>query len=396
MHKLLLLAAFVAAPAMADAQPQPDEQNVVVTGVRVQDFRDRLAACLARNCPPNEDADATLALAEALFLNGDYAGGRSAVRASIGRNRDEARGFPEPVADLYRANARLARHIGYDREARTSTFEILNALQAGIPAEDHRHFTARFEIAEMQMMSGNFNGARRELTRLRRAARDAGREDVALLAELRDVWYELIAFPASDARSRLITWSRDSSPAQRMRAVGSRILLARVYRSEGDIARSDALLAEIGAVARAGAHRRLVHSPRYQLFQADLNVGGGDNTLGEMVAFGNTLNRTTENYEDKWIDVGFWIMPNGRVSELEVLRRGASDDWAQPLLESIRGRLYNEGPEATYRLERFSMTAGFEAVTGTRVRRRGPAARVEYLDLTANQPGEQPAPPPSR
>jgi hypothetical protein len=392
MHRLTaFLVAALAMPAVAAevAQPaQPDEegQTIVVTGQRIRDFRDRLAQCLARNCPTNEDVDATLALAEALFLNGSYAEARTYVRDSISRNRRQAAAFPEPVSDLFRAGTRLSRHIGLDREARTSSFEILNALQAGIPVEDHRHFTARFEIAEMQMMAGSFAGARRELNRLIAHARAAGREDVAVLAELRGAWYELLAAPHSDARSQLISWSRDPSPANRIRAVGARILLARVYRGEGDTARSDALLAELGSVARAGAHRRLLFAPRYQLYQRDLSQTGDDVSVPS-----NVLNRVTENYEDKWIDVGFWINPDGRVSGLELLRSGANPDWAQPLLRSIGGRIYNEGAEQTYRLERYTMTAGFDTTTGSHIRRRGPGARVEYLDLTANAPAT-PAP----
>ena len=384
MRRLLPAALIAASSPLFAQQPAPAEgQNVVVTGVRIRDFRDRLAACLARRCPTNEDADATLALAEALFLNGDYADARSAVRASIGRNRSQARAFPEPVSDLFRANTRLARHIGLDREARTSAFEILNALQAGIPQEDHRHFTARFEIAEVQMMSGSPTGARRELMRLVRAARAAGREDVAILAELRDQWYEIVAFPGSDARGRLIEWTRLTAPDQRMRATGARILLSRLYRQEGNAARADALLAEVGAASLASPRRRLLHAPFYQLYQY------------ETTRMGNVLNRVTENYEDKWIDIGFWILPNGHVSGLEIVRQGANADWASPLLGSVRGRLYTEGPEPIYRLERYTMTAGFETVTGTRIQRRGPGARVEYLDLTANAPEQAPeaAPP---
>jgi hypothetical protein len=389
--RAIVLFALLAAGSPAFAQREDDQPAIVVTGVRIQDFRDRLAACLARRCPPNEDADATLALAEALFLNGDYPDAHVAVRASIGRNRDQARGFPEPVSDLYRANTRLSRHIGLDREARSSAFEILNALQAGIPQEDHRHFTARLEIAEVQMMSGNFSGARRELARLARVARAVGREDVATIAELRDRWYELIAAPhSSSAMSDLIEWSRRTEPAQRMRSIGARLLLARVYRGEGDNGRADALLAEIGRTTRMGAARRLFSAPRYQLFQYDVNLFEGE------VTGGNVLNRVTENYDDKWIDVGFWILPNGHVSGLEVLRQGAGSDWSDPLLTSIRGRLYSEGSEPTYRLERYTMTAGFETVTGTRVRRRGPGARVEYLDLTANEPAPPPTQPPSQ
>jgi hypothetical protein len=73
MHGLLLSALLQAASTHAPAAvpPQnPDNQTIVVIGNRIQMYRDRLAACLARNCPPDEDIDATTALAEALFLTG--------------------------------------------------------------------------------------------------------------------------------------------------------------------------------------------------------------------------------------------------------------------------------------------------------------------------------------
>lgn len=393
MRRVLLFTLIAAAsPALAQQPQQGDEQQtIVVTGQRIQDFRDALARCLARNCPTNEDADATLALAEALFLNGRYPEARTAVRGSIGRNRRQASAFPEPVSDLFRADTRLARHIGLDREARISAFEILNSLQAGIPAEDHRHFTARFEIADIQMMSGNFAGARRELARLARMARAAGREDVAITAELRDRAYELVAYPQGNTRSELIEWSQRTAPAERMRAMGARILLARFYRSEGNTARADALLAEIGQQSRATTRRRLLSAPRYQLYQEELRPPD-DADLAEILLYSNALKRVTESYADKWIDVGFWILPDGHVSSLELLRSGSNSDWSRPLMDSIRGRLYSEGTEPTYKLERYTMTAGFEEVTGTHIRARGPGARVEYLDLTANAPD---TPPPS-
>ena len=64
-----LLTALLAAPLLAapsapafaqSARPQSGEgQEITVTGRRIQDYRARLAACLARRCPPNEDVDAT-------------------------------------------------------------------------------------------------------------------------------------------------------------------------------------------------------------------------------------------------------------------------------------------------------------------------------------------------
>ena len=73
-----------------------------------------------------------------------------------------------------------------------------------------------------------------------------------------------------------------------------------------------------------------------------------------------------------------------------VSAQGGTAAWARPLLESIRGRTYSTGEEATYRLERYTMTARLETATGSHLLRPSPQARVEYLDLTIAE-----APPPS-
>jgi hypothetical protein len=354
---------------LADPSSQPD---IVVTGQRLQDFRDALARCLARNCPPNEDADATLALAEALLLNGEYHEGRETVRASLGRNRDEARGFPEPVSDLYRAHSRLSRHLGQDVDARRSAYGILSALQEGLPEEDYRHFTARLEISELLMLSGNYNSARRQLEDLQRVARAAGREDVATMAELRMLWFENMAHPRSDASRRLLDISRDTT--NRLRATGAKLLLARIYRQQNRTEEADALLAEIGRSYGGRGRRQLISAPRYQLQVTDPTLISDD--FGAAFPTGNVLNRLSDNFEDKWIDVGFWVLPDGHVSDVEVVREDNNNGWADPLLESIRGRVY---------------TAPYERVTGTNIPRRSRRARVEYLDLTQNEP---PSPPP--
>ncbi|HTU11463.1 MAG TPA: hypothetical protein VMG08_11265 [Allosphingosinicella sp.] len=384
MRRLSALAlsalALTAAPAAAQT-PRPEGQTVTVVGQNLELFRNRLAACLARNCPVNEDVDATLALAESLFLNGDYREARSVVRASLGRNRDAARAFPEPVSDLHRVQARLARHIGFDREARIAAFDILNSLQAGIPTEDHRHFTARFEIAEMQMLSGSFNGAQRALGRLIEAARAAGREDVVIMAELRELSYELMAVPGGgDARWRLEQWASLEGDANRLRATGARLTLARLYRNQGNIARSDELFAQVARTSAAGTRRRLLFSPRFQLAQ-QLRLEWEDPLDPVWISPHRQL---PDNMENGWIDVGFWVGPDGRVSEVEILRRGADPSWADPLLTAIGGRLYATAQEATYKIERYTYTSSFWQATGSRLTARSPAARVEYLDLTTS------------
>ena len=97
-------------------QPPIAEQNapIVVTGERILDLRRNLATCIARQCPPNEDVDASLALAEGEFLIGDYDDAETTIRSSIDRNRRYRRIYPEPVADLYRSQARVQSHRGRD------------------------------------------------------------------------------------------------------------------------------------------------------------------------------------------------------------------------------------------------------------------------------------------
>lgn len=385
MRPVLILALLggVAGPALAQ-QPQGPGQNVVVTGTRIQDYRDRLAACLARHCPPDEDIDATLALAEALFVEGEYGDARRAIRSSMSRNRDEARTYPEPVSDLYRAGTRVAEHLGRDREAEIYVYQILGALRDGLPVEDHRHFTARLEIARSLAALGRPEIARRELRRLVEVARAGGREDVANLAELRSLWLEYQETPYGTARRRLLEMSGWTDPQRALLAYGAKALLIQIYSREGDDERVDALIATMGG----GETRRLLYSPPYQLVQqtnVDGNAHREDAVYSQGLKTDNLAERLTDTFDDKWIDVGFWVQPDGQVDDLQLLRRGrGGGGWEAPLLEAIRGRRYSPADRPTYRLERYTYTATFHNTgTGTHIPDRSPRARIEYLDLTA-------------
>ncbi|HST35451.1 MAG TPA: hypothetical protein VLK25_02320 [Allosphingosinicella sp.] len=378
--QILLAAGTANVQQPPTAAPAPP---IVVTGRRLPDYRDALAACLARNCPPNEDIDATLALAEAALLEGRYGEARAAVRASMSRNRRHAGNFPEPVSDLYRAGTRLAEHLGRDTEAERYAYQILASLREGLPVEDHRHFTARLEIVQSLTSLGKREVARRELRRLEDAARAAGREDVANIAQLRGLWLDYMVAPQGQTRRRLIEMSHWTDPARRLLAHGAKAMLIRIYSREGDDERVNAILAEMPR----GASRQLLFSPPYQLVQqADIEgVGRRANDIYEpgLPRMANLEERLTINYEDSWIDVGFWIQPDGRVEDLQVMRRGQGSGWAGPLLQSIGGRRYTPGAEPSYRLERYTLTATLHnTATGTHIADRSPRGRVEFLDLT--------------
>jgi hypothetical protein len=292
-----------------------------------------------------------------------------------------------------------------------STHRILNALAEGLPQEDHRHFTARLEIAEAQLAQGRLLGARRTLAELERHARAAGREDVAIMAELRRLWYDYIAYPYGDTRPQLVRMARLTEPAQRVRAAGAKVLLARIYQLEGDEAAASALLTQLGQ--GNSTRRRVLYAPPYQLTRQEapqmFEVGASTMVASDGVStspgFGHNLRflgvspslntgdallRLPENMRRMWIDIGFWVMPDGSVAGLELLRHGADPDWAEPLLESVRGRRYSTAAEPSYRVERYTYTSRLEATTGSRGTVHSPRARAEYFDLT--DPG-QPTPP---
>lgn len=371
----LILFALMGAASPALAQQDGNQQTIIVTGQRIQSLRDRLAACIARGCPPNEEIDAALALAEALFESNNAGEARNAIAASLDRNRRHARRYPEPVADLYRSLTRVNRHLGRDEEATRSAYSILRTLQQGIPGEDERHFVARLEIAEMLYNEASISPteyrlrqARRALMSLAQNARQAGREDVAVYADLRATWFGYLIAPRGPAFQTLINLAEDRGPQNRFVAAGAKILLARIHRDRGETGRSDTLIAE--AAHALSGRRNLIFSPPYELH------------VGPMLS-GMTNNAQFENQS---IDVGYWISADGRVHDLEVVRSTGSPDWSPPLLRSIRSRIYSSsaGGTPTYRLERYTYTAGLGETTGTRLPTRSGHPRVEYYDLTAS------------
>ncbi len=377
--RMTLFAALLAGPVMASAQPATDLQSpsapIIVTGERISDLQANLRACLARKCPPNEDVDATLALAEGEFLNGDYDRAEDVIRASLGRNRTHRRAYPEPVADLYRSQARVQSHRGRDSQAAQSTYDILRTLRAGIPQEDHRHFTARIEIVRAELKAGNRNGVMRELRELIEEARRAGRDDVVRRAEMSRLQFLYALTPYGAPLNRLLDLAESNDPAQTFERVSARFFLARAYRDRGDIARSDEMLA--GIPKSDGDTRTLLYAPRIRLTAAEAEP--------QLMTSMNV-----DNFEDAWIDVSYWIRPDGGVEGVEVVRKGAKADWANPVLASIRARRYSPSDDATpsYRLERYTYTASRGTRTGSRLSMHTGTPRVEYLDLTAgDEPG---------
>ena len=387
----------------ASTAATPSSQSIIVTGRVIQDKKAALTACLARNCPPNEDIDASLALAETQLLAGKYHDAREALLAALGRNKKEAMNYPIPVSDLYRANGRVAAHLGIDDDYFRSTWGIYNTLKKGVPNAKDLQYSAMMEVAEMVATTRGHDRAREYYRSIAYHARQDGRPDIAALAELRMILRHFPAYARPEA-IREIAGSTD--PKTCAAQLEARLALARIAFEHNDLRAADAQISEI---SKLGLKRPvLVYSPPWEAGGGPTNPDSaptlldrrdvlptnsgepGSHGRGAVAmlpngphAFGSY--RMPLNVKDMWIDVGFRITEQGTVADLQTLRSRGEIGWAKPLLTSIAGRRYTPakaGSPDSVRTERYTYTSGLENETGTRSSQHSPNARVEYFDLS--------------
>jgi hypothetical protein len=178
------------------------------------------------------------------------------------------------------------------------------------------------------------------------------------------------------------------------------VMLAQYDRSRGRTDSTDAVLKRMASLGR---------TKPLLLSTEPIKVPGrgvGDNALfgnrkthsefmlptqGFNVPTSNILKMMPDNFENRWIDVGFWVNPNGNVTDIEVLRSKGDRNWAPWVTDSIKTRIYapmkpdDKNPDifGHYIVERYTLTARYmEEVTGTRIATRTAQPRIERLDLT--------------
>lgn len=369
-HALALIVAMVAQASAQDIRADPE---IVITGRRLSDTERALADCMRRKCPPDEDMKATLAHAENLFISGDYDRARATTLASLGRNRKMAATYPVPVSDLQRANARIAAHLGEGDDYQSSTFGIRRALVEGLAAGDPRLVGAHLEVGDMLVSMGQARRARLAYDQMERDALKIDRRDLAALARLRVAWIDYLEGRHANAMRKLRLIAASTDARERTPRLAAMVLLARIDRKDGKFEASEALIRELAM------HRpkqpMLLYTPPLQLASAASRDGGSV-----------TARMATDSFEDRWVDIGFWVKPDGRTADVEILRESGATQWAMPLLAALKGRVYSangsDAGDGVYRVERYSYTSFYEVRLGSRIRERSGDARVEFLDLT--------------
>src|SRR4051794_28464206 len=300
-----------AAPAAADDKP------IVVTGTPLRQTERNLKECLARHCPPNEDIDATLAHAENLFVAGDYKQARSTTLASIDRNSKFAKQYPVDVSDLYRANGRIAAHLGEGHDFEFSTAEMRRILSSSFGRKDLRVIAAELEVASMYAETGRLDRAKQLYTEAERDSKAIGREDLAGVIRVRVAWLHELEGESWLTRQALQKIADDQAPASRTARLTALVLLARLDRLEKKPDKTDALLAELRS--HPGKTPALLFSPRIELTQR--MVDPEHQTMSQLTLM------PTSNFDDTWVDIGFWVTADGKVSDAEILRSHGDTGW---------------------------------------------------------------------
>lgn len=375
---LFLSAAALASAATAQEAPPQDQEAapIVVTGRTLADLRHALEACIARRCPPDEDIAATISYAEGQFVSGNYRDARATLTASRSRNKRYAKLYPLPVGDLLRGKARVEQHLGDRASYLSDMLASADVLRNALGRNDARALVAKIEVGDAFASSDRYELATRYYDEVAAAARANGIAQVEGFAMLRkgSLWAQLAAEDyagygqrADDALDTLIA---SPKPEHAPFARAARVFKARLAAQHGDTAAADAVIADL----RAQPTRKpfLIASEPIQFGAASLSPGP-----------------TRQGVE--WMDVNFWVAPDGRTTDVDVLRQsgGVEPALIKAVVDSIRSRRYarlkrDPSDPGILRVERYSFAVRTAIVTGSRIPVRDPRVRVEMLDLSTD------------
>jgi hypothetical protein len=416
LFNIVVLAAFTF--CLSDTAAAENEANgIVVTGRSLSDTGEDLKNCILRGCPPDEEIRVALAHAENQFITGEYRGAKSTLYQTVGRNRKFGSQYPIEVSDLFRARSRVAEHLGEPDDFRLAILDMRDILRDNLPADDARAMVAQIEVGESRAKLGYPKEAIRIFSNMEAKASTAGLNRIVTYASLRRLLIEYDMAQDTDAQGDIkrALAGLPKAGAEDF-AMVAEVVLARMDRQLGLSESTDAIVKRF--VEKGGAKRPILlaaepinlpdsRNPKAQESLGAQIVGSGSGGKGAKLYGGNALRMLPGSFEDRWMDVGFWINPSGLVSDVEILRSSGDMYWAKWVSDSIRSRIYAplsiKGREASpgfYMVERYTYISRYlprDANTGTRVQSRSPQPRIERLDITPENydqpfaPGTKPA-----
>ncbi len=402
MHIFGKVSATALALCLATPSAANDEKSreIVVTGISLKDSEAALRNCIATKCPPDQDMRASLTHAENQFVAGEYRLARTTLRQSVGRNRQHRSTHPVDLSNVYRASGRVSEHLGIANEYRLSLLDMRDTLAKALPADDPQTLNAQIEVADSRVKLGFFDNALELYDNAEKTAAASGQHRIASFAKIRALTLKyLLAYEngyGPDKRNAVAELRQlVASPApgaEDIKLIGE-VMLARIDRKEGRTDSTDAIIARFaseGTTKPLLLHAEPVEVPE-SAYGARTHTGQyAPRNGGRLPAAQNVLTQLGRNFEDRWLDVGFWVNADGKTGDIEILRSSGGTGWADAVTKSIATRIYaplkgeeGKAPPSFFMVERYTYTARYlQDLTGTRIPKRSTQGRIERLDLT--------------
>lgn len=364
MPALLLL-------ALAQVAPSPAPNEVVIVGRRAEK---ELAACLARACPPAQEVEASLQASVEQFADGRYTDARRTLQTAISRNKRHAAQLPGPISSLYATLATVAEHegdTGLWRQASRSNVEI---LRAHLGRTDPATLTEELSFADDLVGQGMIRLADDSYDRVQQRAAATGQPQLAASAAFRRGWLALQQERFRDAQRFAETAVQLAGDKDAVMAELREIMRTRIAVRKGDDAAVDALAARLRQ--SAVTHPVLMYAPPIY----DINPPR------------NELSPQARHHDRaiRFADIGYWIRPDGKVADVEMLRTNGLGQWGPGISQHVRARRYVPlrlagGQPGLYRIDRFTVRGNMGVPLGTRLRQRMGDLSIHVVDLTGTE-----------
>jgi hypothetical protein len=360
INLLMLLAQIAIAPPIV----RPTDE-VIVIGHRAE--KD-LEACLARNCPPAQEVEASLKASVEQFTAGRYGDARHTLQRAIGRNKRHAAQLPGPVSSLYATLATVAEHEGQESLWQYASRSNVAVLRKNLGPTNRATLTQEIQFADDMLGLNMPREAEGIYKKVQQRGLSSGQPIIAAGATFRRAWLALMREQFREAE-RLADESVVIAGGNQPAMLELRdILRTRIAVHKGDEGAVDALAARLRqSTKRVPA---LLFAPSI----ADVNppIDPSDRGNDDPVL---------------WADIGYWIRPNGRTAEVEMLRTSGLGSWRSSIFKHVSARRYipldvEPTDPGIYQIDRFTVRAVFGSVPGSRIPKRIGPLTVHVVDLT--------------
>lgn len=373
----MIVWAFLLQAATTAAPVPPPESDIIVVARNVAGAKRALEACIARQCPPNEEIKAALVYATRQFLAGNYAASRQTLLQTRHRTAQFDAKYPMEVSDLHRALNSLANLDGRPDSARLSALDATDALKAGLSPDDPLILLQRLDTAGQFAKEGRVIAARQILNDVAAKAHKKGYYGVEAQALFRGATlYAALANANPDYRGTAKQWRDRIADRAETEFAEYRNALRLLDTQIAALNAKPRDRARILAAAKpvSGDEAILLSEPETRFTATENGLVGKDGG----------------NSDPEWADVAFWVREDGSVADVDVVGRSKSPpgSWLARKLEAVAGRRYAPlkgtiDSRGVYKVERYSMVYSLGTATGGRMRIRSGRGELETTDITA-------------